>query len=190
LIQTLEHSFAASDQRPRHLYGFPQGWFLQNRVTIAYMDQMAIDSLDQTNCIVRMADISAWSREIETEYSRFRPYTWVAAIASPNFRMAILSSAEHQARISETIVACGLERYHLQHGRYPETLDALTPQFVAKLPIDVVNGGRLQYFRADDGEFILYSIGWNQLDDRGAVARRDGAARDWEGDWVWASATQ
>ncbi|MEI2726621.1 MAG: hypothetical protein V9H26_24805 [Verrucomicrobiota bacterium] len=93
-------------------------------------------------------------------------------------------------------MACGLERYRLAHNQYPETLDALAPQFITKLPHDVINGQPLKYRRTDDGSFILYSIGWNEKDDGGFIpAKKDGKTVNGreegksvnltEGDWVW-----
>ena len=84
-------------------------------------------------------------------------------------------------------VACALERYRLAHGEYPETLDALAPQFIEKLPHDIINGQPLHYRRTDDGKFVLYSVGWNEKDDGGTVVfTKGGSAVDREkGDWVW-----
>ena len=44
--------------------------------------------------------------------------------------------ARNQTLVNEAYIACGLERYRLAHGQYPETLDALVPQFAEKLPHD------------------------------------------------------
>ena len=83
-------------------------------------------------------------------------------------------------------VACALERYRLAHGEYPETLDALAPQFIEKLPHDIINGQPLHYRRTDDGQFVLYSVGWNETDDGGKVVLTKGGSVDREkGDWVW-----
>ena len=67
-------------------------------------------------------------------------------------------------------VAGALERYRLTHDSYPETLDTLAPQFIAKLPHDIINGQPLKYRRMQDGLFVLYSVGWNETDDGGTVA--------------------
>ena len=83
---------------------------------------------------------------------------------------------------------CALERYKLASGRYPETLDALVPQFIGKLPHDIIGGKPLHYRRTGDGKFVLYSIGWNEKDDGGVVVFRKNSltAVDTEkGDWVW-----
>lgn len=91
-----------------------------------------------------------------------------------------------QSSINLARVACALERYRLAHGEYPETLNALAPQFIAKLPHDIINGQPLHYHRETDGRFVLYSVGWNETDDGGQVALRKGGSVDQEkGDWVW-----
>lgn len=92
-------------------------------------------------------------------------------------------------------VAIALERYRLAHGQYPNSLDGLAPQFMIRLPHDIINGQPLHYQRTANGQFILYSVGWNEKDDGGAVVLK-GAAKDGDqrstadvdlkqGDWVW-----
>jgi hypothetical protein len=62
-----------------------------------------------------------------------------------------------QTLVNEGQIACALERYRLAQGTYPETLDTLVPQFIEKLPRDIVNGAPLLYRRVEDGTFLLYS---------------------------------
>jgi hypothetical protein len=84
-------------------------------------------------------------------------------------------------------VAIALERYRMAHGKYPESLDALVPQFIDKLPRDVIGGGPLKYHFTNDG-FVLYSIGWNEKDDGGTPALMKNNFLDSDdGDWVWQS---
>ena len=83
-------------------------------------------------------------------------------------------------------VACALERCRLAHGEFPESLNALVPQFIDKFPHDVIGGQPLHYRRTDDGQFVLYSIGWNEDDDGGVLALKESGVVDIEkGDWVW-----
>ena len=73
-------------------------------------------------------------------------------------------------------VAIALERYRLAHGEYPESLDALAPQLLKQLPHDIINGQPLHYRRTADGQFVLYSVGWNETDDGGVVGLTKGGA--------------
>jgi hypothetical protein len=77
-------------------------------------------------------------------------------------------------------VACALERYHLAHNDYPESLDALVPAFLDQLPHEVVDAKALRYQRTQDSRYLLYSVGWNQRDEGGLRAN---AVE--QGDWVW-----
>jgi hypothetical protein len=99
-------------------------------------------------------------------------------------------AAQKVAMINNTIdlanVACALERYHLAHEEYPETLAALSPQFMETIPPDVVDGQPLHYHRTSNGRFILYSVGWNGQDDGGVVGLNAYGRLDFNtGDWVW-----
>ena len=83
-------------------------------------------------------------------------------------------------------MAIALERYRLVHGEFPESLDALAPQFTGKIPHDVINGQPLKYRREANGQFVLYSVGWNEKDDGGAVGlTQSGGVNNEKGDWVW-----
>ena len=87
-------------------------------------------------------------------------------------------------------VAIALERYRLARGEYPESLDVLTPQFMKQIPHDIINGQPLHYRRTADGQFVLYSVGWNETDDGGVVVLNKGSSSRVDinqGDWVWRS---
>ena len=88
--------------------------------------------------------------------------------------------AQYQTLANEAYIACGLERYRLAHGQYPDSLDALAPQFAAKLPHDIIGGQPLKYHRTANGRFVLYSVGWNGKDDGGEAGKSVEVS-----DWVW-----
>ena len=120
-------------------------------------------------------------------------------MALPNYARASLTLARNQTLVKEAQIACALERCRLAYGGYPPTLDALVPQFIEKLPHDIIGGQPSQssgsasqpliYRRTGDGKFLLYSIGWNETDDDGEVVLKKDGSEDWEkGDWVWGGA--
>jgi len=86
-------------------------------------------------------------------------------------------SARLQTGVNQTMLACALEHYRQAHGQYPETLNMLTTQFLGTISHDPISGGQLHYRRTADGQFVLYSVGPNEKDDRG-IERN-------EVDWVW-----
>ena len=100
-------------------------------------------------------------------------------------------AAEAEARRRLLIAAIALERFHVQHGAYPKSLDALSPDYLEKAPIDFMNGQVLHYSLSDDGHFLLYSVGLDCQDNGGEMAQDKEAGREsWrpkppEPDIVW-----
>jgi hypothetical protein len=97
-----------------------------------------------------------------------------------------------QTVVDLATLACALERYRLANGEFPPALELLVPGFLAKLPHDVITGTPLKYRRAEGGGFVLYSVGFNSVDDGGKPCPR---YVNWQGepqhfelernDWVW-----
>lgn len=89
----------------------------------------------------------------------------------------------------KTVIA--LNRYKLRHARWPDSLDALTPEFLSAPPRDFMDGHVLRYRLQPNGSFTLYSVGQDGRDGGGdqtlASANRNAADwSPWEGhDWVW-----
>jgi hypothetical protein len=126
------------------------------------------------------------------------PFNLLERLFIPALGSCARKFAYAQSSVDLARTAMALERYRLAHGDYPESLDALAPQFIEKVPHDVIGGGPLHYRRTSDpspqssdaasGQFVLYSVGWNERDDGGVVVFNKGSTqavnRD-EGDWVW-----
>ncbi len=158
----------------------PRGWVYQNMVTIANRFPNTVASMDPASQIVFPDKVDALNEEALAISSHFSPYTFMAAMALPNYSHAIQTTARNQTTVHQALIVCALERYHLAHGAYPETLDALIPRFIAAIPHDVIGGQPPHYRRAADGTFALYSIGWSGQDKGGAPGKTMT-----EGDWVW-----
>jgi hypothetical protein len=104
----------------------------------------------------------------------------------PNFNRACQTIARTQTLVNEAEVACALERYRAVHGGFPEILDALVPNLIQKLPVDLIGGQPLHYRTKGSDNFLLYSVGWNETDDGGVFARKENGNVDPDkGDWVW-----
>jgi HEAT repeat protein len=77
------------------------------------------------------------------------------------------AGAEAARRV--TITALALERYRGKYKRYPETLQALAPEFLKSEPVDFVTGQPLHYRLAEDGHFLLYSVGLDCVNNGGKI---------------------
>jgi hypothetical protein len=165
----------------------PSAYFYQNELAFARMHQQWILPLVDTNSrTVSPATLQRAENSVQAGLKHYSPYKVQAQMLFPAIGNAVKKFASIQASIDLARVACALERYRLAHGQYPETLDALAPQFIGNLPRDIINGQPLHYRRTDDGQFILYSVGWDEKDDGGQVVLTKGGSVDREkGDWVW-----
>jgi hypothetical protein len=166
------------------------GFFYQNELSIARMyQQFFVPVADVANQRIYPSRADANDAALaKAVISGFRPYNLFARMLLPAISQAETKFAFGQTQVNEAIVACALERYRLAQGQFPESLEPLTRGFLSKLPHDVITGAPLIYRRTPDGQFILYSVGWNEKDDGGTIVLPGGKdhKRDLtEGDWVW-----
>lgn len=76
-----------------------------------------------------------------------------------------------------TKLAIQLELYKLKNGNYPDRLDELVPEFVAKIDNDLYSGSPFSY-QLNDGKYVLYSWGSNGQDDLGPAGESPKSLRD------------
>jgi hypothetical protein len=166
----------------------PNGWIYQNMVTTVTMNDKQRDGFDFESGIILPGKMESSQVEIRNALKHSSPYNFFVVMidADPHFLKGWQTTAHNQTLVNEAQIACALERYHFVHGEYPKMLDALVPQFIEKLPNDIIGGQPLHYRRTDDGKFLLYSVGWNETDDDGQVVlAKDGSVDREKGDWVW-----
>ncbi len=85
----------------------------------------------------------------------------------PAFEGYFKKVAIHEASRQLVATAIALHRHKLRHGRFPETLSALVPEFMKSEPRDFMDGQPLRYRLLPDGQFLLWSIGDDLVDDGG-----------------------
>ncbi len=163
----------------------PRGWVYQNMLKLAVAKQKTLDCFDPGNRPISPSKIIAAGAEIQSAFHNPSPQTLLASRAVTDTTMASMSLAFNQTRVREALIACAIERYWLQRGYHPDSLNALVPQFIKKIPSDVIDGGTFKYC-GTWAQFTLYSFGWKQKDN-GAAARfkNDGSLDIAASDWVW-----
>ena len=165
----------------------PRGWWYQNLVNVARCQALFLDGFDLDHGTISPRTFDETARNLNHFFEHRSPFKLLATIAIPNTARATQTTAFNQTFANEAQIVCALERYHLAHGEYPETLDALIPQFMEKMPHDLIGGQPLHYRRTEDGKFLIYSVGWNETDDGGTPGD---VADPKKGDWVWHYSTQ
>lgn len=87
---------------------------------------------------------------------------------------------------NQIIIACALERYFLAKGDYPDSLAAITPKWLARVPDDPMSGQPFLYRKTGTHHYLLYSVGANGLDEGGYISiSREGYPDLEKGDWTW-----
>jgi hypothetical protein len=158
----------------------PRGWVQQNMASMALRNQEVMDTLDLTNNRISAHNVDAFALREGSRQKRSSPYTWMAAVAVPNFAKALQTLARNQTRANQALIACALERARLATSRYPESLDRLVPQYLEQPPRELFTGKPYIYRLTPEGSFVLYSVGWNGTDEGGVPGQ--GILED---DWVW-----
>jgi hypothetical protein len=171
----------------------PSGWFYREKLNFCtlYDAQMQgiLDPVGKTTSPSRVA--SNWGEVSRQLYDGhgvsvvrgLLRHRLIAALLLPALQNITFKAAMAQTATDQAALACALERYRLALGQFPEQLDALTPQYMSRLPNDVITGQPYKYRRTDDGQFILYSVGWNEKDDGGVPGKT--LFDQTQGDWVW-----
>jgi hypothetical protein len=78
-------------------------------------------------------------------------------------------AAQAEARRRILITAIALKRYDEKYHSFPDTLLKLSPEFLKEVPMDFMDGKPLRYRLTDDGQFVLYSVGLDCVDDGGQL---------------------
>jgi hypothetical protein len=180
----------------------PRGWFYleqvnYNRCFDAFVRQGVDLGARRVNPEQIQQNEEAIEQSLRGGISLLFGHRVMSAMLIPAIPPAHPKFAFTQTMVDEAVIACGLERFHLANGHYPDSLAELTPRFVEKLPHDLITGEPLKYRRTDNGRFVLYSVGWDGKDDGGVIAKKaagkssqmDSSRGGWSspGDWVWPS---
>lgn len=184
----------ANDETPADYFALrliqitPSGWFEQNKLALCrFMTDNYLPLVNLEHRTYSAANAEKAGEAFSQYVSHRMPYNWLSRKIMPALANAPAKFVQTQATADLARVAIALERHRLALGEFPATLAALEPQFIAKLPHDVMNGQPLKYRRTADGSFILYSVGWNETDDGGEVAlsEKGKVPLMTQGDWVW-----
>jgi hypothetical protein len=172
----------------------PSGWLDQNELNLCrlYMEWY-LPIVDEDAETISPAKVRTADNALNQAIKHQTPENVFETLFVPGLGSAAEKFAHAQSSTDLARVAIALERYRLAHGEFPESLDALAPQFMEKIPHDIINGQPLHYRRTENGQFILYSVGWNETDDGGvvvtkAVGMNGNRTPIWDisqGDWVW-----
>jgi hypothetical protein len=93
----------------------------------------------------------------------------IAYLIWPIFARTLNIDIRHQAHARVTQAGIAVERYRLDEGRLPQSLEELVPGYMEAVPADPFDGRPLKYRTLKTG-FVVYSIG-DDCSDEGGVER-------------------
>ena len=97
------------------------------------------------------------------------PYPAFAWMGIPGFIGDVPSTfaneASFVAHLNLLRAGVAAKRYQQKHGRLPETLHALVPEFLPTVPGDPFSGQPLNAVHRSNFGLVIYSVGLNQIDD-------------------------
>jgi hypothetical protein len=171
----------------------PSGWFDFEQLNYGRMtDEYLLPTIDLTTRqisprLAHQADERTAQLTGRSSVGLYFHHLFFCRLLLPGVSGLAQKTAFAQTAADCAIIACALERYRREQGQYPELLSALQPQFIQKLPHDIINGEPLKYHRTETGDYVLYSVGWNETDDGGVVGVVKTEERNSlsQGDWVW-----
>src|SRR5205814_216729 len=125
--------------------------------------------LDRTHSFAEWApQLTAAAERIERESrSPIKFRHWLSSSALPKYIHVIDNAVRNETWRQLAVAAIAIERHTLRHGRRPERLSDLQPEFLSQLPVDCYNGRPLRFRLNAEGDFDLYSVGQNFRDDGG-----------------------
>jgi hypothetical protein len=171
------------------LYLAPKGWYYQNDIVLAKSHEGWLSGpVNDERQIISPRDVAQVEKNTQRDLRHLGPYNILVRMLAPSFNGYAERVAYQQNAVNLARVAIALERFRLANGAFPGSLDALSPQFLQEVPHDIINGDPLHYRLTQDGQFVLYSVGWNGTDDGGVVVLNNHArniVNRNQGDWVW-----
>lgn len=85
---------------------------------------------------------------------------------SPRILNCLRAYFEMRCQLRAATAMLALAEYHRDRGHFPERLEELVPEYLARVPIDYAVLQPLRYHRAGE-RYVLYSVGQNGFDDGG-----------------------
>ncbi len=192
---SLDHVLASGDPSPERLIEFAR-WNEQNRAemqplsaTVAleckrhqrWIQEVVVPTEDEYT-----AEVMAWLDRPAHSRGALHDPPWEGQQLTlgstgtwPRMAMKRMLS---DAGLSGMSLRCALQAYRQREGAYPTDLHALTPDYLAEVPLDPCSGEAFVYVLTPPdgtGDYSLHSVGPDGVDDHGELVFN---AKDGEGD--------
>jgi type II secretory pathway pseudopilin PulG len=142
----------------------PRGWIRHNQVAHGRYVRTIVGDLANAP---HHAALPPGDAHFDRLIKRNTFSTVIASMLAPVLARTSDKAYEAEALRRLALTGLALERHRLATGTYPEQLTDLSPRFLPAVPIDPMDGKPLRYTRTQDGDFHLYSVGTDHVDNHG-----------------------
>jgi hypothetical protein len=150
--------------------------WLREPLLLAHLETMnaAVD-ISRQPLPQAMQDLEQW----ELELSQAEGIAAImVALTAPSLKAYATALARGAATNDALAVAVAAEQYRRQHGKLPETLEDLVPDFLDRVPEDPFASGSPLRYSVSDGGIAVYSVGADGLDNGGESGDEQGLPPD------------
>ena len=147
-------------------------WFDHQRaVMIEWMNELL--AIYQRPTPEWQAAIQAFQEKVDAiRASKVQTYaSMLPLLLAPAISTVQSAFERNQCDLRSTLVLIAAERHRIKHGDWPESIDAIDPLILPKVPVDFYTGRSLLLERPS-GQFLVHSIGPNLKDEHGELDLR------------------
>lgn len=139
--------------------------------------------LDHAEADLRTPPSSAEHARLKAEFNttlerlRDNPRYFPVSLLAPAFNKSVITAHKSEAHTDATLTTIAVHIHRLRTGRWPDTLDELTPHLLPTIPADPFDPGRPIKYRVIEGMPRVYFAGADGTDNH-AARSTDNAQRD------------
>jgi hypothetical protein len=112
--------------------------------------------------------IQAWKDDMDrVRTSRFGVYvTTIPLLMMPAYDAASMAHLRYEASLGSMAILLAAERQRRKTGSWPDSVDAIGRNYLEQAPRDPASGRPFR-MKHEDGQYVVYSVGPNLIDDAG-----------------------
>ncbi len=162
----------ASGEEAAEQLGHPAEWAADAHEAMLDASALVLKQMPDTISEVGELDLSNFAKWALPDEIVREDYV---QMARNSVRGLLRFRLERRWSVNNARLVVAIERYRLTHGEPPASVDALVPEYLDEVPIDLAWGGAYEYRRSGEAPkgYEAYSRGLDGIDDGGGTQSDD-----------------